>query len=87
MFSMGNLEFLASFRAKVTKRIEFGKTPIGERRDVYFEGELTGDILSGKMEGIDYMITRTDGTLEVNVRAVITTNDGAYISVRISGYY
>ena len=87
MFALENMKHLASYKAKVTRRIDFGETPIGQRVDVYFEGELTGEALSGKMEGIDYVSTRSDGTMEIHVRAAITTSDGTLISVQISGYF
>jgi hypothetical protein len=59
MFSIGQLELLSSFRGKVTERIDYGDTPIGKRLDAYFEGDLTGGVLSGKMRGIDYLLTRS----------------------------
>lgn len=87
MFSIGKLELLCSYKAKVTERIDFGDTPLGKRSDVYFEGDLTGGVLNGKMRGIDYLLTRSDGVSEINVRAAIVTVDGVNISVEISGYY
>lgn len=86
MFEIGELKHLASYSARITKNIEFGETPAGRRMDVYFEGELTGEQLSGSMSGVDYVAFRSDGTFEINVWGVITTNDGALISTRIEGY-
>jgi hypothetical protein len=80
-------KFLASLKANVTEYIDYGKTPLGERLDAYFEGELVGDMLAGKMKGIDYTLTRSDGFAELNVRAAITTDDGANISAEIFGYF
>jgi len=87
MFNIGQLELLCSFKARVIERIDFGDTPIGKRSNVYFEGDLTGGILCGKMRGIDYLLTRSDGISEINVKAEIVTVDGVNISVQISGYY
>ena len=86
MYSIDRLEHLCSFKAKVTEFIYFGDTPFGKRFDASFEGELTGPKLSGKMRGIDYMLRRSDGIVELNVRAVIVTDDQINISVQISGY-
>lgn len=87
MFNISQLELLCSLKAKVIEWISFGDTPLGKRADVYFEGDLTGSILSGRMRGIDYLVTRSDGVSEINVRASIVTIDGVNISVQIFGYY
>lgn len=84
---MGDFEHLTSMKADVTNIIDFGDTPAGHRMDVYFEGELTGKLLSGRMEGIDYVSTRPDGVMQINVYATISTDDDALISVRIKGYF
>jgi hypothetical protein len=85
-FSIGPLEFLSSFKGRPTEFVDYGNTPIGKRVDIHFEGELTGDALSGTMRGIDYIRVRSDGVVELDVRAVILTHDGVNISVQISGY-
>ncbi len=85
-FSVGPLEHLSSLKAKPTDFVDYGDTPTGRRIDIYFEGELTGDVISGTMRGIDYMLIRPDNVVELNVRAMIVTSDGAKISVQISGY-
>ncbi len=87
MFSIGRLELLTSFKGKVTELIYFGDTPLGRRFDAYFEGDLSGGMLSGRMRGVDYILTRADGVSEINVRAAIVTPDGVNISVEISGYH
>ena len=86
MYSINRLEHLCTFKAKTTDFIYFGDTPKGKRFDAFFEGELTGPKLSGKMRGIDYILLRSDGIIELNVRAVIVTDDRINISVQISGY-
>jgi hypothetical protein len=86
MSSIDRLELLTSFKGKVTKSIYFGNTPLGRRLDAYFEGVLTVGVLSGKMQGVDYILVRSDGIAEINVRAAIITSDGVNISVQISGF-
>jgi Protein of unknown function (DUF3237). len=87
MFSIDRLELLTSFKGKVTELIYFGDTPLGKRFDAYFEGDLSGGVLSGRMRGVDYILVRSDGVAEINVRAAIVTQDGVNISVQISGYH
>ena len=84
MFSIGRLELLMSFQGKVTELIYFGNTPLGRRYDAYFEGDLNGGVLSGKMRGVDYILVRPDGIAEINA---IVTREGVNISVQISGYH
>ena len=86
MYSIDRLEHLCSYKARTTDFIYFGDTPLGKRFDVYFEGDLTGQKLSGKMRGIDYILVRSDGIAELNVRAVLITDDKVNISVQIFGY-
>ena len=59
MFSIGQLELLSSFKGKVIERIDYGDTPVRKRLDAYFEEDLTGGVLSGKMRGVDYLLTRS----------------------------
>ena len=78
--------YLSTYKVTITDKIDYGETPAGHRQDVYFEGDLTGDLLSGRMQGIDYITTRSDGVTEISPRASLKTSDGALISVQISGY-
>lgn len=78
--------YLTTYKVTVTDKIDYGETPVGHRQDVYFEGNLTGDLLSGTMRGIDYVTMRPDGVSEIGPRATMQTSDGALISVQISGY-
>ncbi len=80
------LSYLGYFKATITKEIVYGETPYGIRHDNHYEGEITGNRLSGQMSGIDYMTIRPDGINEVNTRAAIETTDGANISAEITGY-
>jgi len=81
-----DLTYLGHFEFTVTKQVVYGNTPYGIRHDVHYEGPFTGELVSGSMSGIDYMLLRPDGVDEVNTRATIETTDGAYISVQITGY-
>ena len=85
MYVIDKLEHLCSYKADVTNVIYFGETAFGKRSDVSFEGIVTGK-LSGKMQGVDYILERSDGIVELDVRAVLVTDDHANISVQISGY-
>lgn len=66
-----------------------GKTPYGHRRIVIikggtFEGErLRGTILPG---GGDWVLIRNDGTLALDVRLTLKTDDGAAIFTTYRGY-
>jgi len=59
--------------------------PEGLRFDSTFVGELTGPKLSGKVEGIDYVLMRGDGIVKLHAHAVITTTDGDRISFFADG--
>jgi uncharacterized protein DUF3237 len=66
-----------------------GKTPLGERRVVpvkggRFEGpRLKGTVAEG---GSDWILARPDGALQLNVRLVLKTDDGALIGMTYQGY-
>ncbi len=85
-FPIAQLELLASLTASATEFTAYGDTPIGQRMDISFAGDLTGGVLSGEIHGIDYALVRPDGVSEINARAVIVTGDGASISAQIFGY-
>ncbi len=81
------LEPLASFRGRVTELITYGPTPLGQRLDAHFEGELDGERLKGRMKGVDYILVRSDGVAEIHVRAAVTTLEGVNLSLEIYGYH
>ena len=65
-----------------------GKSPIpteGLRFDIHFEGDVTGDKISGRIKGVDYLTVRADGRLFLDLYASIKTKDEAVISVKESG--
>ncbi len=66
-----------------------GATPIGDRRIAKVTGgsfagpELKGTILSG---GGDWLLLRTDGTLQLDVRVTLKTDDDALIYMTYRGF-
>ncbi len=58
--------------------------PQGARFDVGFEGRATGR-LAGRVGGADYAYMRADGRIELNIRGVLETPDGARISLVAGG--
>lgn len=78
------IELLATLSGVVTDILVYGETPHGVRMDVAFEGQMSGQ-LQGFMRGMDYVLVRPDGVSEINVHATIATDDGALISVEITG--
>ena len=79
---------LFSIALKAAAPQAIGRTPAGDRRVVEvtegkFEGErLRGTVLTG---GSDWIIARPDGTMALNVRLVLRTDDGALIGMTYVG--
>jgi hypothetical protein len=83
--ALPGFELLATLEGRITDMVGYGMTPAGGARvDVHFEGRLEGKI-NGVMKGIDYALVR-EGFTELNVRGKIETDDGALISVEITGF-
>ena len=64
-----------------------GKTPIpaqGARFDVAFAGRGTGR-LAGAVRGVDYLLMRADGHVDLDIRATIETDDGCRIALSADG--
>jgi len=67
-----------------------GKTPLGDRRIVAvtggnFEGpKLRGTVV--EQGGSDWILARPDGSLQLNVRVTLKTEDGALIGMSYQGY-
>lgn len=59
--------------------------PEGARFDVYFEGPINGDKLKGTVKGVDYLRVRSDGRMDLDIHAEITTEDGQKISLKADG--
>jgi hypothetical protein len=66
-----------------------GKTPFGERRVAVVEGgrfegaRLKGTVLKG---GSDWILLRSDGVLQLDVRMTLKTDDGAIIGMTYRGH-
>jgi translation initiation factor IF-1 len=61
------------------------KVPLqGARFDVAFEGSSKGRI-AGKVRGIDYILMRADGRVDLDIRATLETEDGHRIAAHIDG--
>ncbi len=58
--------------------------PQGVRLDLAFEGSATGR-LTGRVRGIDYTRMRADGRIDLDVRAVLETEDGHRIALSADG--
>lgn len=57
----------------------------GARFDISFEGTVTGEEISGKVKGIDYLEVRADGKFMLNLQATIVTSDGESIALKEDG--
>ena len=56
----------------------------GARIDVAFKGRATGR-LAGHLHGIDYLLIRADGRIDLNIHAIIETEDGHRIAFAADG--
>jgi len=66
-----------------------GRTPAGERRIVPVAGgSFEGERLSGTVEpgGSDWILARPDGSLRLDVRLTLKTDDGALIGMTYAGF-
>jgi len=81
-----SLHHLFSFRGAVTEIVDFGDCTTGKRLDIHFAGTVEGPRVKGRMRGIDHGLIRPDGVMQIDVRAALTTEDGANISVAIDGF-
>lgn len=84
-----SFEFI--FRAEVTVAVplEFGETPIGNRRIIdILGGKVDGPLLTGEVlpGGADWQIIRRDGSSVLEARYTIRAHDGALIYVQNFGY-
>lgn len=91
-----DLELLFEEQVTLTDFVEYGFSlqdvmegkPIpksGARFDIYFEGDVLGDKINGKITGVDYLEIRADRRFFLNLYATILTNDGASIQVKETG--
>jgi hypothetical protein len=66
-----------------------GATPIGERRIAKVtDGTFTGPEMNGKIlpGGGDWLLLRSDGSLQLDVRVTLETDDGALIFMTYRGF-
>jgi hypothetical protein len=57
----------------------------GARFDIYFEGDVTGEKLNGRIRGVDFLEVRADGRFMLNIQATIITDDGETIALQEAG--
>jgi hypothetical protein len=58
--------------------------PQGVRIDISFEGPAKGR-LTGRVHGIDYVRMRADGRIDLDLRAIVETEDGHRIALSADG--
>ena len=58
--------------------------PQGVRIDVAFEGRAVGR-LAGRVRGVDYARIRADGRIDLDIRAIVETEDGRRIALSADG--
>jgi hypothetical protein len=58
--------------------------PQGVRIDIAFEGRATGR-LAGRVRGVDYVRMRADGRIDLDIRAMIETDNGSRIALSADG--
>jgi Protein of unknown function (DUF3237) len=84
-----NTRLLMTMHVKVGTLLNIGAVPYGTRRTAplsggTFEGpRLRGTILPGS--SVDWLLLRSDGVLEMDLRFTLRTEDGALISMRSFG--
>ena len=81
-------EFLFEIRADLAEPEHIGDTPHGDRQIYYVtDGTFEGPKLKGKVRpgGGDWLVSRSDGVDELDVRATMETDDGALIYVSYRG--
>ena len=79
-----NAELLYSLDAKMDMLL-IGSVPDGLRVNFAFVGKVRGKV-TGKVEGVDYVLTRPDGVGCLHIHEVISTEEGELISIEASGY-
>lgn len=76
-----------AFQAELTRISSIGMTAQGLRMDVGFIGSITeGRLIGHTIEGIDYLLVRSDGVGLINARELISDGDRAIAAVRAEGY-
>ncbi len=79
---------LFTIRAELADILQFGNTPVGERRVINILGgriegrRLTGQILPG---GADWQVIRPDGAADIQARYTIMSDSGGLVLVSSEG--
>lgn len=79
---------LFTIHAELADILQFGKTPVGERRVINILGgrvegpRLTGQILPG---GADWQVIRPDGAADIQARYTIKSDSGGLVLVSSEG--
>lgn len=80
---------LFELRLQVPQVVDLGETPLGRRRVAPVTGGVfEGDRLKGQVLGAgagDWLLQRNDGTLVLDVRLLLRTDDDALISMSYRG--
>lgn len=82
-------EFLCDVTATIGASADLGQTPRGHRQIIAITGgRVEGPRLRGVIEpvGADWLVTRPDGVIELDVRFHIRAQDGAIIYCYYMGY-
>jgi hypothetical protein len=79
-------EFLYEEKLKLLPTVDIGPVPEGEMVNYPFAGRVSGPKISGKLEGVDYVLIRPDGVGLLHVHGVITTDRGDRISIEVSAF-
>lgn len=75
------LDLVTTFELVPTPSVDAGTGPLGKRRIGFVkQGSFDGPLLSGTViGGDDHYLVRADKALDLDVRLVLRTNDGAFI--------
>ena len=79
-------EFLYEEKLKLPPSVDIGPVPEGEMVNFPFAGRVSGPEISGKLEGVDYVLIRPDGVGLLHVHGIITTDGGDLISIEVSAF-
>lgn len=84
-----SLDFLLELRLQVSQPAITGATPLGERRIATITGgTFAGPRLNGTVHanGGDWILAHPDGSVVLDVRCLLETDDGARIYMTYRGY-
>jgi hypothetical protein len=65
---------------------EIGARPAGLRMNMHFEGDSdSGSRVRGHIKGVDYLTVRSDGVVQLDVHATLTSPDGDVVAIVARG--